>query len=329
MRAVGLFSGGLDSSLAICVIRDMGIDVEAVHFHTGFSPGICSAKNREEILGAGKELGLDVSVTDICGELLKCVLHPRFGYGSGMNPCLDCRLIMLKKAGEFMRDTGAKFVVTGEVLGQRPMSQYGHALKMLEKESGLGGLILRPLSGRLLSETIPEKEGWVRREELLGIKGRSRREQIALAKSIGITKYSQPAGGCLLTDKNFARKLRDLIDHGREVSMDDLDILRVGRHLRISPGLKVIVGRNHAENSFLEKYRRGRWALEALDCKGPLVLLEGDPDEDGLKTACGITAGYSDGAAENSLRICCDRDGKAVDIRVEPVRREIISGWLV
>ncbi len=329
MRAVGLFSGGLDSSLAICMVRDMGIDVSALHFYAGFRPGVNGAESKKEILGSGKELGLDVQILDISRELLNCVLHPHFGYGSGMNPCLDCRLLMLRKAGRFMKDTGAKFIVTGEVLNQRPMSQYRRALEMLEEESGLMGLILRPLSGKLLPETIPEKEGWVSREKLLAILGRSRKEQIALAREMEITKYSQPAGGCLLTDKNFSRKLKDLIHYRGEVDVEELDILKVGRHLRISPDIKMVVGRNHTENSFLEKYKSGRWHLKTVDYKGPLALLEGEPSEEELKLACAITAGYSDGAGESNLRVYCERDGEITEICVEPLGREVISGWLI
>ncbi len=329
MRAVGLFSGGLDSSLAMCIVRDMGIDISALHFYTGFHAGVESARIKEEILSAGKELGLDVRILDISQEALNCVLHPHFGYGSAMNPCLDCRLLMLREAGKFMKDMDAKFIVTGEVLNQRPMSQYKRALEKLEKESGLTGLILRPLSGKLLPETIPEKEGWIKREELLAISGRSRREQIALAREKGITGYSQPAGGCLLTDKNFSRKLKDLIDHRIEVSIEDFDILRVGRHLRISPELKIVVGRNHTENSFLERYKHGRWLLKTVDHKGPSALLEGKPSEEELKLSCGITAGYSDGAEKATLRVCCEKDGELTEICVQPVKREAISRWLI
>ena len=290
MRAVGLFSGGLDSSLAICMVRDMGIEVSAIHFWTGFSPGIDTCESKREIWDFAEELGLDIEMVDVCRELLNCVLHPHFGYGSGMNPCLDCRQMMLKKAGEFMNGSDAKFIVTGEVIGQRPMSQYRHALEMLEKKSGSSGLILRPLSGKLLPETIPEKEGWVEREKLLSISGRSRKEQIALAEKMGIKRYSQPAGGCLLTDENFSRRLNDLVHCGRKISEEDIDILKAGRHLRIGPGLKMIVGRNHAENSFLECHECGRWLLKAAAHKGPTTLVEGDASEEELKLACGITA---------------------------------------
>ncbi len=329
MRAVGLFSGGLDSSLAMCIVRDMGIDVSALHFYSGFRPGVDSARSKEEILSSGKELGVDVQILDVSRELLNCVLHPRFGYGSAMNPCLDCRLLMLREAGKFMKDINAKFIVTGEVLNQRPMSQYKRALEKLEKESGLTGLILRPISGKLLPETIPEKEGWIKREELLAISGRSRREQIALAREKGITGYSQPAGGCRLTDKNFSSKLTDLIQYRGEISVEDLDILKVGRHLRMSPQLKLVVGRNHAENSFLETYKRGRWLLKTVDHKGTVALIEGKPSEEELKLACGITAGYSDGAGKATVRVCCEKDGELSEIPVEPLKREAISRWLI
>ena len=329
ISAVGLFSGGLDSSLAMCMVRDMGVGVRGVYFYTGFGQGVDPVGSNEKILDSGKDIGLDVEVMDISREVLDCVLNPRFGYGAGMNPCLDCRLVMLERAGKFMRDAGAKFIVTGEVLGQRPMSQYRRAIELLDSKSKLGGLILRPLSGQLLPETIPEKRGWVSREELLDIDGRSRKRQIALAERLGIKYYSQPAGGCILTDENFVRKLKDLINFRGEVDVDDIDILKVGRHFRISPELKVVLGRNHAENSFLEMRGGKRWLLKTSGYKGPLALLEGKPEDEGIRIACGITAGYSSGSGEKSLRVCCDMGDKITEICVEPIGREAASGWLI
>ena len=329
VRAVGLFSGGLDSCLAVSIVRDMGVEVEALHFHTGLHPGTDSEVLLREILSMGESLGLRVKVVDISEELLSVVLHPRFGYGSGMNPCLDCRLAMLIKTRDYLRESGAKFVVTGEVLGQRPMSQYRNALMMLEKESGLTGLILRPLSGRLLPETVPEKEGWVKRDELFAIQGKSRKEQIALAERMGIVKYSQPAGGCILTDANFSRRLRDLISHRETVTAEDLAILKVGRHLRISKDLKVVVGRNRSENAFLEEHRSGRWSFRAVDYKGPLTLLEGEPGDRERELVAGITARYSDGAEEQTVRVRYEKDGKADEVSVAPVGRETMAHWFI
>lgn len=329
MKAVVLFSGGLDSCLAVSIVRGMGVEVEALHFHTGFHSGTDSGASLEEMLSLGEGLGLRVKVVDISEELFGVVLHPRFGYGSGMNPCLDCRLTMLIKTRDYLRESGAKFVVTGEVLGQRPMSQYRSALMMLEKESGLTGLILRPLSGRLLPETVPEKEGWVKREKLLAIQGKSRKEQIALAERMGIAKYSQPAGGCILTDKNFSRRLRDLISHRETVTVKDLAVLKVGRHLRISKDLKVVVGRNRVENGFLEKHRSGRWSFQAMDYKGPLTILEGEPGREEKEQVAGITAGYSDGAEEPVVRVRYEKDGEAGEVSVVPVCRETIAEWFI
>ena len=331
MRAIGLFSGGLDSSLAICIVRDMGIEIEALYFYTGLHSGIDSDGEKGEILAMGKSLGMPVKILDISEELLDCILHPRFGYGSGMNPCLDCRLMMLIKAREYLKrePQPASFIVTGEVLGQRPMSQYRRALMMLEKESGLEGLILRPLSGKLLPETIPEREGWVKREKLFSIQGKSRREQIALAKEKGIVKYTQPAGGCLLTDSNYSRKLKDLINSRGKITAEDLNILKVGRHLRINSGLKVIVGRNHAENCFLEKYKSGRWVFRTVDCAGPVTLLEGESGEEELKLAAGITAGYSDVAEQETVRVSYERDDKSCDVCVKPIGKPHMADWFI
>jgi tRNA U34 2-thiouridine synthase MnmA/TrmU len=329
MKAAGLFSGGLDSCLAVSIVRNMGVEVEALHFHTGLHSGTDSEVFLREVQSKGESLGLRVKVVDISEELLHTILHPRFGYGSGMNPCLDCRLLMLMKARDYLKESGAKFVVTGEVLGQRPMSQYRNALTMLEKESGLHGLILRPLSGRLLPETVPEKEGWVKREELFAIQGKSRKEQIALAEQMGVVKYSQPAGGCILTDANFSRKLRDIISHRETVTAEDLAILKVGRHLRISDDLKAVVGRNHSENAFLEKHRSGRWSFRAVDYKGPLTLLEGEPGGRERDLVAGITARYSDGAEEPVVRIRYEKNGETGEVSVVPAGRETIADWFI
>jgi hypothetical protein len=221
-----------------------------------------------------------------------------------------------------MDETGAKFVFTGEVLGQRPMTQHLRALQLIEREAGLEGLVLRPLSARLLPPTIPEKEGWVDREKLLDINGRSRRQQIELAGQFQIGEYPQPAGGCCsLVDANFSRRLRDLYQHRDPASIrpEEYVMLKLGRHLRLAPGLKLIVGRNESENRFLEMWRGDRWLLTTPDFAGPMVLLDGEPDEAQLEEAARVAARYCDGKREARVRVLAGRGSEAPrELTVEP-----------
>lgn len=303
--------------------------MESLFFRTGFEPGVDFCEYGNRIKNVGESQGLSVKIADISEDILKVVLKPRFGYGSGMNPCLDCRLVMLEKARSYMESTGAKFIVTGEVLGQRPMSQYRAALRMLEKKSDLEGFIIRPLSGSILWETIPEKEGWIQKEKLLGIQGKSRKEQIALAREKGIVEYSQPAGGCVLTDENYSRRLKDILSHRKHVSSADMDILKIGRHLRVPGGLKIIVGRNHDENVFLKNHASGRWMFETVNYKGPVAIVEGEPEAGGMELACGITASYSDAEAGKTVPVQYEKDGQSGKISVKQIEKKVIAEWFV
>jgi tRNA U34 2-thiouridine synthase MnmA/TrmU len=348
IRAIGLLSGGLDSTLATRVMMLQGVDVIAVNFYTGF----CitghrrrfahdrggSSYGRNEALRAGKDLRIEVRLVDVSDGYLDVLTHPRFGYGSAMNPCIDCRIYMLCKAKEMMGENNAAFVFTGEVLGQRPMSQHRPTLRLIEAESGLEGYLLRPLSARLLPETIPESEGWVDREKLYGFHGRMRRQQqMRLAEELGIVDYPQPAGGCcFLTDKNYARRLEDLFRHrGRErLTMDDVFILKAGRHFRLPNGAKLVVGRNQEENAFLEGYREGRCSLEVLGHPGPLALVEESITGEDLHLAAAMTAGYSDARREPAVEVAysgCSVDGSpsSGSIRVAPVNPERSREWLI
>lgn len=309
VRAIGLLSGGLDSTLACRLLKDQGVDVIAVHFSTGF----CLNDHRRVVrrrkdqgkdlshdaLRAGANLDIPVEVIDISQEYFqKVLLQPKYGYGSAMNPCLDCRIFMLRKARDLMAEYDAQFVFTGEVLDQRPMSQHFRALQTVEREAGLEGLLLRPLSAKLLPPTIPEKMSWVDREKLLGIRGRSRKVQMALAEKYGIVDYPQPAGGCcVLVDPNFAKRLQDYLLHRPTEVMDlrDILLLKVGRHFRIHDGLKLVVGREEAENNFLRLRFPDRIQLQPVRVKGPLAILDGETraDED-FVVAARLTARYVD-----------------------------------
>jgi len=290
-KALALFSGGLDSSLAIKLVQEQGIEVEAITFLTPFY----SAKSGDFSLEkAAQQLGVSLTVVRLGLDYLRVIRKPKYGYGKHMNPCIDCRIYMLKKAKQYARRIGVSFIITGEVLGERPMSQNWKALRIVEEESSLKGKLLRPLSAKLLPPTEPEKAGIVDRNRLLDIRGRSRKRQLALARAYGITEYQSPSGGCLLTYKEFAAKLRDLLTHRKRVSMADLELLKVGRHFRLSDN-KIIVGRSREENEMLLRLKgRNDYFFEAQGCGSPITLLQGPKTRQAIEKAAQLTAYYSD-----------------------------------
>lgn len=294
MKAIALLSGGLDSTLAAKMVLEQGIELESINFITVF----CTCTNRGETCLASQKavnaLGIPLKVFNVSEEYLDVVKHPKHGYGSHMNPCIDCRIFMLKKAKAYMEEIGASFIVTGEVLGERPMSQRRDAMRLIEKDAGLEGFILRPLSAKLLPISIPEKEGWVDREKLLSIQGRSRKPQIKLAEVFGIHDYPCPAGGCLLTDPGFSRRMKDLIQYDPNFSLNDVHLLKTGRHFRLSPTIKLVVGRNEEENQKIETFsREDDILLKTANYPGPLSLLRGGSNGGAIEKAASITARYS------------------------------------
>jgi tRNA-specific 2-thiouridylase len=253
-------------------------------------------------------------------DYLEVIRNPKYGYGSGMNPCIDCRIYMLREAKRIANEIGAKFIVTGDVLGERPMSQYRKALLLEEEEAGLEGLILRPLSAKLLPETIPEREGWVDRSALLAISGKSRKPQIALAEQFGLQDaYPSPAGGCLLTHKEFASKVKDLFEHEENVTTRDIELLRIGRHFRAASS-KIVVGRNEAENELLLELKNpGDYAFEVPGYGSPITILEQSREKEAIELAAKLTARYSDAArGEEVLVDYWNAEGKA-SIVVSPL----------
>jgi len=289
VRALGLFSGGLDSQLAVRVLQEQGIEVEGITFTTPFF-----GAGRGE--AAARTLGIPQRTVDITHEHLEMVKAPRYGYGRHMNPCIDCHAMMFRICGDLMVEAGADFMFSGEVLGQRPMSQNRNSLRLIEKLSGYPGLIVRPLSARFLPETIPEKEGLVDRERLLDIQGRGRSRQLELAQRWRITDYPAPAGGCLLTDPGFSARFRELLEKDPSVSPLDVERLKIGRHFRLPAGSKVIVGRNHAENERLRGLGRdGDLFLKSRKGTGPLALLEGGADPGDEEVAAALVLRYGPG----------------------------------
>lgn len=342
INAISMFSGGLDSMLATLVIKNQGIDVIAVNFHTGFE----IADHKRILLGASKagptfqahvrrsaeRIGVALQIIDIDDEYLSIITNPKFGRGSQINPCIDCRIMMLKNARKYMHEIGAQFIITGEVVGQRPMTQHRPTLRMIEKQSNLKGLIVRPLCAKLLAPSIPEKEGWVDRNLLFDFYGRGRKNQMWLARELGIEQYPQPAGGsCYPTDPGYARKFNDLLElkKGQPLTREDLILLKVGRHFNLPGDIKLIVGRNENENNFLETFRSGRWAFEATDYAGPLSLAFGELDQKSLELAAQITATYCDGKDEAVVTITCQKDDEIKVLNIPPLDRSISVQWLI
>jgi tRNA-specific 2-thiouridylase len=295
IKALALLSGGLDSTLATELILKQGIDVVAINFASPFclcKKGGCGANE------VAKQLGVPLKVLKVGEEYLKMLRKPKHGYGRNMNPCIDCRILMVKKAKKYAKEIGASFIFTGEVLDERPMSQHFKAMKIIEEEAGLKGNILRPLSARLLPETGIEKKGLVNRKELLDIHGRSRKPQIKLAEEYNIKDYPCPAGGCLLTYREYANKLRDLFEHRKRCSIADVALLKVGRHFRLG-GNKIIVGRNEAENQILTaKKTRNDYFFEVPEVGGPITVLQGAKTKKAIRTAAALTAFYSDAKSD-------------------------------
>lgn len=240
-------------------------------------------------------MNLPFKVLNITERHLEVVKHPRYGYGGNMNPCIDCHALMFRIAGEMLERENASFVVSGEVLGQRPMSQNRQALRTVAAQSGLDRLLLRPLSARLLPETLPEEKGWVERERLEAFQGRSRKPQMELARRFGIQDYPSPAGGCLLTEPVFSKRLRDLLEHTGDPEIRHIEALKLGRHFRLGPEAKLVVGRNKKENEALEALRGpADFLLSAIEVPGPSALLQGRPTPEERQTAAAITVAYSD-----------------------------------
>jgi tRNA-specific 2-thiouridylase len=321
VKALALFSGGLDSILAVKLMLEQGIDVATVNFVSPF----CLCEKGGGVSEAARRLGVPLKVVGVGAEYLKMLRNPKHGYGKNMNPCVDCRIFILKKAKKIAEEIGAAFIFTGEVLDERPMSQHFRALKLVEEEAGLQGQLLRPLSARLLPATVMEKKGLVDRAKLVDIRGRSRKPQLKLAEKFSIKKYPSPAGGCLLTCKEYASKLRDLFQHKKRCSLADVSLLKVGRHFRFGEN-KIIVGRNEEENSVLvAKKARNDYYFEVPDIGSPITVLQGAKTKKAVRTAAALTAFYSD-AKSDKVAVNFGRESlnKSVIVSV-PSRVEVES----
>ena len=327
--AVALVSGGLDSMLAAKIVSDLGVVVTALHCVFQFDP-VASSRKRAVLASVSERIGLPIRHLDISDAMIEVIRAPKHGFGRGVNPCIDCHILMINRAWALAREIGAGFIVTGEVAGQRPMSQGIQMLRHIEKESGLEGLILRPLSAQSLPTTIPEERGWTPRERLYGVVGRSRKEQMSLAETFGIEDYEQPAGGCILTMPQYSDRAKRLwgSKNRSSVTLKDMQLLRFGRHLWPNRHLHLIVGRDETENRELEAYRDGLLAFTADDIQGPLVLAEGVNDRRDIETAAAVTARYSDGKLLSSVSVRFQGvDSGRID--VNPASPDETECWIV
>jgi len=288
VSALGLCSGGLDSMMSGMLLRKQGIAVRWITFETPFF-------SSEKAKQASQNTGIPLMVENITSSYLKMLTNPHCGYGKHMNPCMDCHALMFNLAGKIMKEKGFDFLFSGEVLGQRPMSQTMNSLRYVEKKSGFEGYILRPLSAKKLPETIPEQQGMVNRDLLMDISGRSRKPQIKLAKEFGIVNYPSPAGGCLLTDKGYASRLKDLFEHQETYAERELYLLKHGRHLRIDKNTKIIVGRTQKDNENIQNYYDPNLdtSIKVKTFPGPIVLMPNRGRNEAMMLAASICAGYS------------------------------------
>jgi len=306
-RALALISGGLDSLLATRTVQEQGVHVEGINFYTGFCvEGHTHAirkkdrnrSKRNNALWVAEQLGIKLHIADIVDEYKQLVFNPQYGYGANLNPCLDCKIFMVRKAREWIDANGFDFVITGEVVGQRPKSQRSETMPIVQHDSGIGDRLLRPLCAKYLPPTLPERQGWVDREELHGFSGRGRKLQIALAAQYGFEDYAQPAGGCcFLTDHSYSAKLQDLwrARGKREYDLDDIMLLKVGRHVRPAAHFKLIIAREEGEGNFLAGYRKQYPSLKTTSHGGPLALLDGTPTTQDIELAARIIGRYSQG----------------------------------
>lgn len=342
-KAVALISGGLDSMLAAKVMLEQGIQVEGINFFTGFCvEGHTHAIRRQggakpkrnNALWVAEQLGIKLHIVDVIEEYKDVVLNPKHGYGANLNPCLDCKVFMVRKALDWVREHDYDFIVTGEVIGQRPMSQRKGLMPVVARESGAEELLVRPLSAQNLPPTLPEREGWIARDRMYGFTGRSRKPQMALARQFGFAEYAQPAGGCcFLTDKTYSVKLADLwkARGERRYELDDIMLLKVGRHLRPRPHFKLIIGREEGENNFLEGYRKQFVHLRTISHLGPIALVDGAVQPADWELAAQLLARFSQGRNAERVEVeITDTRGVSRVMTVAPMDSDAIhEDWYI
>jgi len=342
-KAVALISGGLDSLLAAKLMIDQGIHVEGINFYTGFCvEGHTHAirkqdkdkPKRNNALWSAEQLGIKLHIIDIIDEYKDVLINPKHGYGANMNPCLDCKIFMVGKARQWMEENDFDFIITGEVMGQRPMSQRKNLLPVVVRESGADDRLVRPLCAQNLVATLPETKGWINRSKMKKFSGRNRKPQMALAAKFGFDDYATPAGGCcFLTDKSYSDKLVDLWQarNSKDYELDDIMLLKVGRHIRPAPHYKLIVSREDGENKFLKGYKKQFTAIELISHNGPLTLIDGELSDDDLHFASRIATRFSQGRDAESVTVKVTRPtGEELQLDIPPLPvSEIKKEWYV
>jgi len=322
LKAIALFSGGLDSIIAVKLVQRQGIDVQGVTYETPFF-------NARKAQIAAAKIDLPLRVLDITEDHLIMLQAPKYGYGKNFNPCIDCHAMMLRKTGNLLCEWNADFIITGEVLGQRPMSQTRQSLYVVAKYSGYPDLIVRPLSAKLLPITRAEREGMIDREKLLDIQGRSRRRQMEAASAFGISYYSTPAGGCLLTDPMFSKRLKELFEHG-DFEIPSIHLLKTGRHFRVGPQTKVIVGRNLQDNNLIDKLTLDRdLVIRTADYPGPTTLVPGGCDEPEMYLAASLSVLYSDAPKGEQVKLTCTRGENIWTFETAAADKEQAAQWII
>ncbi len=322
-KVVALLSGGLDSQLAVRMMQEQGFDVSAVAIKTPFCDFDCGRGCGFEIRERSDELNVNLKTVYLGDEYIEMLKNPKYGTGAGFNPCVDCRSMMFEAAKKHMKEIGAEFIISGEVLGQRPMSQHAPALRTIEKESGLVGKIVRPLSAGLLPETDPEKGGLIKRENLGMIKGRTRRAQLEMAKKYGIENPPNAGGGCLLTDPAFGIKAKDLFEHTETPTINDIDLLKIGRHFRLDEETKFVVGRNKDENEIIKAVALpDDILLEARDHVGPVSILRGKNASSHISFAVSVTLRYSDAPKDKQAYVVSNTKNFKEEILTQGAKEE-------
>ena len=330
MKALALFSGGLDSVLAMKLIKDQGIEVIAVNINIGFGS---TSDRMAHMQNMCDQIGVEFVPLDLRELYLDEVLFdPKYGYGKNFNPCIDCHGFMFRYTGELLKKFDADFMISGEVLGQRPMSQRKDALEFVKKLSNHDDLVVRPLSAKLLPPSKPEIEGWIDREKLFDISGRNRQRQLELAKEIGLENFESPGGGCLLTEIQFSAKLKDFVDHDK-LEVDDIDTLKAGRHLRLPDGAKLIIGRHQEDNEKLKATNSKKfYKARILNASGPLALMQKDGSQEDLQLATNliITYGKTVVDQEYSVRYFDEQSNKELIVNGEKYpSKDIASKYLI
>ncbi len=330
-KAVALYSGGLDSTLAILVMQKQGVEVTAITFMNHFGCDISDKSScSKDPFAASIKFGFKVKLSHLSDKFLEIVKKPKFGHGKNMNPCMDCRILMLKEAKVFMEMIQADFLITGEVVGQRPMSQRKECFPMVDKAADVKGLVVRPLCGKIMPATIAEEQGLIKRELMCDFNGRSRKPQMALAEELGLTEYPSPAGGCLLTDPNYSYKLKDLLDHNKDPEYKDINFLKVGRQFRYPDDCKIFVGRHKDENEAMKALADPDDIMMRVEgCGSPTVILLGDVTNEAIGLAASICARYSDDRKKPMVKVTVTKSDETYDLMVKPANDTVLDEYRI